>query len=290
MSEFTAIDLSKLERPAVLEPVSYEDTLEELLAAFREVAPSSATDHLDLASDPIRKLFERVAFEKTVMLSRINQSALACMLAFASGSDLDHLAALVPLERRDGETDAEFRARVQLAPEGFSTAGSRGSYKFHVGNAHPDVRDVAVFGHVPTDASDDTVPRGHIHVVVFSEMDGTLSADARAAIEATLEATRPLNDNVSVLEPTIRPFSVTADLTIGSGPSPATVLEAARAALAAHLAERLELGTNINRALLIAALSVSGVENVDLSGPGADLQVGPRELAVASAIRIERAA
>ena len=42
------------------------------------------------------------------------------------------------------EDDDRLRERIRLAPESFTNAGSRGAYRFHAMQAHPNIVDVAV--------------------------------------------------------------------------------------------------------------------------------------------------
>ncbi|MDK7816512.1 baseplate J/gp47 family protein, partial [Escherichia coli] len=42
------------------------------------------------------------------------------------------------------EDDDRLRERIRLAPESFTTAGSRGAYRFHAMQAHPNSVEVAV--------------------------------------------------------------------------------------------------------------------------------------------------
>src|SRR3546814_19943147 len=78
------------------------------------------------------------------------------MPAYATGADLDNLAALLgvtrfELEPGDSvlgipavmESDSDLRRRLVLAPEGYSVAGHEGAYIFHALSAHPDVLDAS---------------------------------------------------------------------------------------------------------------------------------------------------
>lgn len=138
---WVAVDLASLSMPDVVETLSYETILAREITAFQVALPTYTT--LGLESDPVRKLLERDAYDELTLRQRINDAARQTMLAFASGTNLDHLAALVPLVRADGETDESFRARVQLAPEAFSVAGPAGAYVFWA-KAASSIADVSV--------------------------------------------------------------------------------------------------------------------------------------------------
>ena len=289
MSTLSDIDLGRVPPPEAIEPIDVAAELDALVQRYREVAGDAAA-HIDLPSDPIRKFLEEVVFIKALLVARINAGVRACLVATATGADLDNLAALVPLLREDGESDDDFRARIRLAPEGFSTAGSRGAYVAQVLDAHPDVSDVAVFGHVAGQAGADDPAPGEIHVIAIGAEDGTLPVAVRAAVEARIEEVRPLNDDVIVIDPDVIAYTVEATLSVGTGPSPATVLAASRTAVQTYVDERVKLGAEITRASLIAALHVEGVRDVDLASPAANVPVGAREVAVATSVSVELAA
>ncbi|MEL0625209.1 baseplate J/gp47 family protein, partial [Marinomonas arenicola] len=78
----------------------------------------------------------------------IRQHCLLCRfihsLAYATGTNLEHLSALWGVSKQDGESDDRLRSRTQLALEGFSTAGPFGAYVYHSLAADSRVKDVAV--------------------------------------------------------------------------------------------------------------------------------------------------
>lgn len=113
MGNFTAIDLSKLPAPKVIESLSYEEIFQDILSDFLEKNPSYSTL---LESDPAMILLEVCAYREMLLRNRINEAAKATMLAYATGSDLENLAASLGVQKLIGETDDQLRQRVQLAP------------------------------------------------------------------------------------------------------------------------------------------------------------------------------
>jgi phage-related baseplate assembly protein len=87
--------------------------------------------------------------ESINMQARINDSAKACMLAYAVGEDLDQFAANNGVERLTDESDERLRRRAQLAFEGQTVAGPRGSYVFHALSADVRVLDAKPLTPVP---------------------------------------------------------------------------------------------------------------------------------------------
>ncbi len=279
---FTAVDLSKLPSPDVVETLDYETIVDEMIADLQARDPefSALTE-----SDPAYKIIEVAAFRELLIRQRINEASKAVMLAFAAGSDLDQIAANYNVERlliEEGdpeaippvdpvyESDDDLRRRVQLSFEGFSTAGPEGAYIFHALGADPDVLDASVASPTP----------GDVVVTVLSRSgDGTASASLLTAVSDVLSKSdvRPLTDQVSVQSATILDYSVNATLTLFPGPDSAVVLAAAESALADYIEKSRRLGRDVTRSGLFAALHQEGVQNVELTAPATDVVASPSE-------------
>lgn len=265
------IDLSQLPAPDIVTPLDFEAVLAELKAQVLADLPE-LEGVIDLESEPVNKVLQVVAYQRVTMQARINDAARACMLAYANGVDLDHLAALLDVQRLDGEDDARMRRRAQLALEGATVAGSTGSYQFHALGADARVKDAGIDSPAP----------GTVRVTVLSaEGDGTATTDLLAAVAAALSAddVRPLTDTVAVQAATVVPFEVRATLNVYPGPAAEPLLQAAKQALAAYLAEHQRLGHDITRSGLFASLHQPGVQNVLLHSPAADLAIAPTQAA-----------
>ncbi len=265
------IDLSQLPAPDIVTPLDFEAVLAELKAQVLADLPE-LEGVIDLESEPVNKVLQVVAYQRVTMQARINDAARACMLAYANGADLDNLATLLDVHRLDGEDDARLRRRAQLALEGATVAGSTGSYQFHALGADARVKDAGIDSPAP----------GTVRVTVLSaEGDGTATTDLLAAVAAALSANdvRPLTDTVAVQAATVVPFEVRATLNVYPGPAAEPLLQAARQALAAYLAEHQRLGRDITRSGLFACLHQPGVQNVLLHSPAADLAIAPTQAA-----------
>lgn len=287
MSSFSAIDLSQLPVPQVLDDVSFEIVLADMVERYSVLVPELAAS-IALESDPIRKLLQIAAYESTLLRARINNSAKAVMLAHAQGSDLDHLAALIPLTRQVGEADERFRSRIRLSPEGFSTAGPIGGYIAHAQGADAAVRDAFIDTYdVGRDAPNDPQP-GDVHVYVLASEDGVLSPSVEAKVLAAVndQEVRPLTDRVSVKAPVIVPYAITAALSIGVGPDPEIVREAALVAAQAFIDANLRIGGNVFLSALTAALVVPGVVNAVLAAPENDIEVADNAVAICTALTL----
>ena len=279
---FTAVDLSQLAAPDVVETLDYEAILAAMVADLQSRDPAFTAL---VESDPAYKILEVAAYRETIIRQRVNDGAKAVMLAYAGGADLDQIAANYNVERLvldEGdpdaippvaptlESDTDLRRRVQLSFEGFSTAGPVGAYVFHALGADPDVLDVSVASPNP----------GDVVVSVLSRQgDGTASAGLISAVDAVLssDTVRPLTDNVTVQSATIVNYSVTAVLTVLPGPDGSVVLAQSQAALDAYIAETRRLGRDATRSGLFAALHQPGVQNVTLTAPAADVVIADDE-------------
>lgn len=274
MNRFSAIDLSQLPPPDVIETLDYDVVLSDALERMAALLPD-VTEALALESEPLRKLIELISYLVLLLRARINDAARATMLATATGADLDNLAALLGVERlvvtpaTDSapavmEGDTALRARAQLAPEAYTTAGSVGAYEYHARSADARVADVSV-----------TTPEpGAVLVTVLGvDGDGAPPADLLAAVQAALSAeeVRPLCDNVIVAAPQLVGYSVDAELIVGTGPDAGVVLAAAEAAAAAYVASTRRLGATVAVSGLMASLHQAGVRRVVLSQPTADV-------------------
>lgn len=275
---FTAVDLSRLPAPDVVEEIEFEPIFEAMLADLRE---RDASFDVTVESDPAYKILQVAAYRELLLRQRINEAAKGVMLAYALGADLDHLGALYGVERQtltEGdpdaippvpatfETDADFRRRIQLSLEGFSTAGPEGAYVFHALSADGAVLDASATSPSP----------GEVVVTVLSrDADGTASASLLAAVETTLSAedVRPLTDHVSVQSAAIVEYAIEATLHFYAGPDREVVMQAARTAATAYAETQHRLGLDVTLSGVYAALHQPGVQRVELAQPAANLVV-----------------
>lgn len=276
---FTPIALSQLPAPNVVEPIDYEVILAERKAYFISLYPADEQAEvaatLALESEPVTKLIQESAYRETLLRQRINESALATMLAFSQGADLEQIGArfnvarlvitpadpsAVPPVAAVMESDDSLRERIQMAMEGLSTAGPRNAYIVHARSADGRVAD----------ASADSPSPAAVVVTVQSALgNGTAPADLLAVVAAYLsdEDRRPVADRLTVQSATVLPYTVTAVLHLNSaGPESEVIRATASARLAALVHQRRRLGQEVNRSALDAALHIEGVKRVDLPG------------------------
>ncbi|RSU45818.1 baseplate J/gp47 family protein [Sphingobium yanoikuyae] len=272
---FTAVDLSRLPSPDVVELLDFDTIFADAVARMKVHMPEFETRE----SDPATKQLLVLSYFAQLLRQRINDAARAVMPAHAVGADLDNIAAifgitrftLTPADASTGaaavmESDTDFRRRMVLAPEGYSVAGPEGSYIFHALSADADILDASASSPSP----------GEVLVSILSrEGSGVANAALVAKVDAYLSdvTRRPLTDLVTVQSAAIINYDVVATIHTYSGPDVDIVLDAARTRLAAYVADWHRLGRDVTRSGIFAALHVDGVQNVDLIRPAADLIV-----------------
>ncbi|WP_420064078.1 baseplate assembly protein [Pectobacterium colocasium] len=177
----------------------------------------------------------------------------------------------------DEETDDRLRERIQLAPESFSTAGSKLAYRYHALSAHPDIVDVAVVRAEPG-----TV---HLYPLLSTGLPDD-SVLAQVISVCSDEKVRPLTDTVAAKSPVPVEYSLHARLTLKRDVQALPVKQAAQqAALAWTERRRATLGQDIVPSQINAALLLDGVYSVELLSP-ALLVLDDWQLAICTDIAI----
>lgn len=274
-STFSAVDLSLIPAPLVVEALDFETIFGDAVATLQTLMP----DYVPRDSDPVTKLLQVFAYRELLLRQRVNDAARAIMPAYAVGADLDNIAALfgivrftiTPANPDTGapavmESDADFRRRMVLAPEGFSVAGPEGAYIFHALSADPDILDASATSPSP----------GQVLVSILSRSgSGEASAQLvdKVAAYLTAEERRPLTDFVTVQSAQVVPYAIDATLNTFSGPDGGVVLAAALKSLDAYIRSSHRMGRDITRSGIFAALHVEGVQNVVLTAPAADIVI-----------------
>lgn len=290
---FAVIDLSQQPPPEVVQALDYEQILSEVLSDLQQRAPEFTAL---LESDPAYKVLQVCAYREMLLRARVNDSARAVMLPYATGPDLDNLGSywntprLVITPEDDStipptpavmEKDAAYRLRIQLSMEGQTNAGTEGSYLFQTLSASGQVKDAR-----PKRQSDASI----LNTVLSTEGDGTPSAELLQAVTAHLMQShvRQLTDELTVQAATIFSYRVRADIYIQPGPGAEQVMNAARAAVQAFVQERHRLGVIVPVSGIYGALQQAGVSRVVLHEPSADLTPTDEQAAYCSAIELKQ--
>ena len=105
-----SLDLEQLPPPKIIEELDFDAILAAMKADFIARYPEYTAD---FASDPVAKLLEAASYREMLIRQRVNDAARSNLLAFATGTDLDHLASFYGVQRLSEESDTGFRLRIQ---------------------------------------------------------------------------------------------------------------------------------------------------------------------------------
>ena len=280
----TAIDISQLPAPDFLAQIDYEtevaDLSNGLIAMFEGEAQEQLIETLNRDSEPLTKLIQLVAYRAMMKRQEFNDRCRSLLLAYASGSALDHIGVTYySTVRLADEADPAYLERLLLAPDRHSTAGAERSYKYHARSASSDVRDVTA----------ENAGAGGVRVTVLSTQgDGTASSELLALVDSALtpEAVRPLTDSVLVESASIRLYQIHAIVTPASGPDPTLVIQQSIERATAYAARRHRIGLSVVRDAVLSALWTDQVENVVLLEPLADLPALPHDACFCTSIEV----
>ena len=173
----------------------------------------------------------------------------------------------------DVETDAAYRARIQLAPEAFTCAGPVGAYRALALAAHQDVADVGIWQPEP----------GTVDVRPVAQGGELPSEEVLAAVRAALDGdtVRPLNDTVLVQAPELVPYELRVSWSISRDKSAlaSTVSAAVAAAVEQYrLWQRSAPGRDILPTRLVSLMEQAGARRVVVDAPEYTV-LEPRQLA-----------
>ena len=272
----TLNDLASLPTPAVIEFLSFETIFGELQAEFQSRYPDYSAL---LASDPAVKLLEVAAYREVLLRNRINAAAKASLLAFATGSDLDHLAAFYGVTRLTDETDEALRLRTRQRIIGFANAGGAAHYRYWALSASPEVADVEV----------DSPEPGRVRISVLAKgEEQTVSNAVLNAVRAVVlrDDIRVLTDTVEVVAAELMPVTVHARLWLYPD-APLETLAAIQAVFASTLAAYAGLGWDLTRSWIVGQLQRAGVHKVDLLSPTTDIRVAANQAVRLASLNLE---
>ncbi|MBQ0210923.1 baseplate assembly protein [Providencia rettgeri] len=292
------IDLSLLPPPDVVESLDFEILFAEHQAALIEATPeeqrAAIARTLELESEPLVKLLQVNCYRELLLRQRVNEAARASMVAFATGADLDQLAAnngvkrlvlfagdetAIPPIPPVYESDSDLRVRIPGAFEALSVAGPIGSYEYHARSADGRVADASVISPKPA----------YVTVTVLSrEGNGTAPADLIEKVNVALndEDVRPVADRVTVQSAAIVNYEIEAVIYCYPAPEYEPITEAAEAQLKRYTTQQHRLGRDIVLSAIYAALHVQGVQRVEIKKPIADIKLDKTQASYCTNINV----
>ncbi|PJG82127.1 baseplate assembly protein [Caviibacterium pharyngocola] len=296
---YQIIDLNNLTLPKIIDELDFETLLNNRKTAFidrfeTEKEKAFWQNRLQFESEPVVKLLEENTYLELLLRTHINEKAKAVMLAFASGSDLDHLGALLGVERlllvaedltqnppisAEYESDDRFRTRIQMSLESITTAGSRGSYEYHALTASAKIKDVDIASPEP----------GVVQVTLLSNDDrGIAEADLIDTVKNALNAekVRPLTDTVKVQSAHIVEYQINAVITLYPSVLESVVFANVQSAVKKYVEKQHALGFDITLSGIYAALHQEGVQNVVLNSPSKNIDIAHYQAAFCTDIQV----
>lgn len=276
------IDLSQLPTPKAIDEFDFESILARRKQRLIELCPESIRDviaaTLELKSEPLTIDLEQQAYSELLLRQRINEATRATFLAFAAGSDLDHIGASRNLKRKiiqvanphasppiDEilESDTDFRKRIQSHPEKYAAAGPRAAYRAHA----LDLDDVA-------DANPISPVAGTVRVYIKSySNNGIPTPQLLQEVQEYLsaETRRPLCDLVEVQAARAKVINIEYETEFESALAKNAVKQAQSQALEALFTQITHLSGSLALSKIIGALDVVGAKKVVLIQPNADV-------------------
>lgn len=287
--------LVDLPDPTVFKEIDFEKELADIIANFLERNPIYS--EVLLESDPLKKAFEAWAYDRVLRANEYNEDLKQTMLKYATGSNLDVLAANLLVYRRvltpaDDSTnpptpavlekDDDLRFRAQTADRLAQVAGPKSGYERLAIEASKEVKEAFVM--LPT-----PVP-GEVHLYIRSTK-GNGQAD-KTLIKKVVDFLspddkRPLNDKLIVKTGKI--INVTIELIANyyNGYAVEDVNKSVKEKLLA-LNEKLIFGEALTYNLIHATARVPGIHNISIKMPKNDVNPEAFAYIVIKDVVIER--
>ena len=283
----STVDFSQLPEPNLIQELDYESIFNERKEKFIALYPATEQNQwrtiLNRESDPVVKVLQENAYLELLYRNKCNADARSLLLAYAEGSDLDHLAlteyglirlivtpadnSVVPPSPAIYESDERLRERCILSFDGMNTAGSSNAYRYFTLSADGRVDGIKV-------KSDEETPC--FLDIVITQVDsenGAASAELIQIVQTALDpdTVRPVGDRPTVKSSIATNYQIEAVLYVGKNAEDALLLEAANIRLDKYIKNAQKNGESIYLSAIYAALHVDGIERVEIISPTADL-------------------
>ena len=283
----STVDFSQLPEPNLIQELDYESIFNERKEKFIALYPATEQNQwrtiLNRESDPVVKVLQENAYLELLYRNKCNADARSLLLAYAEGSDLDHLAlteyglirlivtpadnSVVPPSPAIYESDERLRERCLLSFDGMNTAGSANAYRYFALSADGRVDGIKV-------RSEQDSP--YLLDVVITQVDsvnGQASEELVSIVQAALDPdhVRPICDRPTVKSSLATNYQIEAVLYVGKNAEDALLLEAANIRLDKYIKNAQKNGESIYLSAIYAALHVDGIERVEIISPTADL-------------------
>lgn len=241
-----------LPAPKVLEPLDFEriytDTRADLLARAPELQGV-----LTLESEPLTKLLQAFAYREMLYRARLNDALRSFILAYASGSDLDHKGNFYGCPRMPGEPDDRYRVRIGKRIRALAGNGTKEAYEEMALASSLDIRDAVAV----------QVRPGYVQILLWPQPQAADPEALRTAVADQVNSPRgrPLGVSVSVQLAKPRGIDVQAHIW-RTAAAPLDLTTRLTTRLQTALAGHARLGGQVARSWITAQLHTDGVAAV----------------------------
>ncbi|WP_337843571.1 baseplate J/gp47 family protein [Rheinheimera sp.] len=246
--------------PKIFENLSLEQLIQDRKDRLLQLNPSYA-DVIALDSDPIVQAFQVEAYQQLHDRQRVNDVALAQLLAFATDSDLDAIGE-PRVYRAEGESNDSYRLRIRQDLMASSTAGPAAHYRSKAISVDPiAIRDVAV----------DSPKQGAVRVSVLVR-DGYDVAEIVSKVRAKVTADDVfcIGQTVTAVPAEAIVVDVVADVSLLPD-TPQVIFDELKPGLIAAWKAAAGLGWDMALSWLDSRLHKVGVYDVDIKLPLANV-------------------
>lgn len=292
LSTLPASPLVTVDREAII--AARKALFADLWAQARVANPTlPAFDTLNLEYEPMTIANEGFANSEALILDAINGAGKKLRLKDAYGSFLDHIAVTYHRTQRQiiraatdsaaaiYESDADYKARAQLAPEALADMGlTAGGYIYKIRTAFAD-RIKHVY----------PINRGNGRVelrLLGRTGDGTVPPETIAEIAAVfqIEEGQQSTDVLTLLSADVEQVTWDVTLKVKRGPDPATVQALAQTQLQALADSLHRINETQYREAISSAAHVAPVITAVVNDPVADRLKAPEKAYYVSAITL----
>ncbi|WP_314338426.1 baseplate J/gp47 family protein [Acinetobacter guillouiae] len=284
------VDFSQLPIPELISNIDYEEILKQRKESFISLYTSPKDQEswrviLSRESEPVVKLLEENAYLEMLYKNKCNEDARSLLLAYATGSDLDHLAlteygltrllvtpentTVIPPLPAVYESDERLKERCLLSWDSLNTAGSVNAYRFFSLSADGRVHGVKVY-------SQEENP--YLLDIIISQVDSNNAEASTELINIVQKAldpedVRPVCDRPIVKSSIAKEFQIAARLFMGKNAEDSLMLDAANIRINNYIEKVKKNGSSIRLSAIYAALHVDGISRVVIDQPTTDIEI-----------------
>jgi phage-related baseplate assembly protein len=254
-------ELAHLPTPQLIEVLDYEALLNAAVARLKQQFDNAGIvyDVPTLEGTPARMLMREAAYKEENMRVRINEAARSVLLAYASGTNLDHLVAPIT-ERMVGEADDRLVTRYLKLLKGSSTGGTPERYEALAMEVDLNVADARAY----------TLGKSPLVYVAITSANAGGVADSFLIndVQTHLDQShiRLINDKLQVRAAVRQIVDIEANVWIKER-TPQSVVDGLASNLRQAWAEDQEIGYDLTLSYITAHLTRRGVHRVELVTP-----------------------